>query len=77
MEFPVQLIAPDGREWAAMTSEEYTNLVFGHGYSVKSQEPEQKPKKQQQQRPAAQPPTSSTATEASSGGNQQQNPNQQ
>lgn len=75
MEFPVQLIAPNGREWSALTNEEYTNLVFGHGYRVKSEEPAEKPKKQQQQRPAAQP-TTSTATEASTGGSQQQNPNQ-
>lgn len=77
MEFPVQLIAPNGREWSALTNEEYTNLVFGHGYRVKSQEPAEKPKKQQQQRPPAQAqPTTSTATEAATGGNQQQSPSQ-
>lgn len=32
---PVQLVAPDGREYTASTAEEHINLVFGAGYSEK------------------------------------------
>jgi hypothetical protein len=33
---PIALVSPDGREWTATTPIEFSNLVYGRGYRIRS-----------------------------------------